>query len=272
MQSLLHPHLPVQASEGAVLRGKAMQEYLLQLREALQTYRDISPVHLLVLNEADWASRVKSPYGFAFQRTSLKEGLYLFLPKHYPDRLLWRLREVLVPAIRAAGVRAPSQPGDFLDLNLGHEYAHAVAVTWGLRTRVKWVDEFLANYLFLLALRVARPDLYPVVKAWNQIVARLTPRETSLGSYGSKPKGLVDQLWFQGQFTLEADRLVEEKGDELLRGLLSAAPLKKSTVHKLLVGLEPGLKEWFASFAPQRQKLSQAVDEPVGWDELGGQS
>ena len=268
MQTLLHPQLPTQASEGAVLRGKAMQEYLLQLRGVLEPYRAIPPVHLLVLNETDWASRVKSPYGFAFQRTSLKEGLYLFLPKHYPDRLLWRLREVLVPAVKAS-VKAPSQPSDFLDLNLGHEYAHAVAVTWGLRTRVKWVDEFLANYLFLLALQAARPDLYPVVKTWSQIIAHLVPRETSLGSYESKPKGLVDQLWFQGQFTLEAARLVEEKGDELLRGLLEAAPLKKSTVHKLLVGLEPGLREWFASFAPSKQKLTQPLGEPIEWEKLG---
>lgn len=270
MQALFHPDLPTQASEGAVLRAKAMQEYLLDLREKLEPYHPIPPVHLLVLNETDWASRVKSPYGFAFQRTSLKEGLYLFLPKHYPDRLLWRLREVLVPAIRAS-VKAPSQPSDFLDLNLGHEFTHAVAVAWGLRTRVKWVDEFLANYLFLLALHSARTDLYAVVKTWSEIIAHLTPRESSLGSYESKPKGLTDQLWFQGQFTLRAARLVETKGDALLRGLLEAAPLKKSTVHKLLVGLEPDLREWFASFAPQKQKLTQPVGEPIAWEELGVQ-
>jgi len=266
VQVLPHPHVPAQASEGAVLRARAMQQYLLELRATLNLYQPVPLVHLLVLNEADWSARVKHSYGFPFQRTSLKEGLYLFLPKHYPDRFVWRLREVLVPAIKLVG-RPPGQPGDFLDLNLGHEYAHAIAVAWGLRTRTKWVDEFLANYLYLLALKKALPDIYPEAKAWGQILAHLTPSEPSLGSYQSKPKGLNDQLWFQGQFTTEAANIVEAKGDALLRGLLEAAPLKKSAVHKLLVGLEPDLKEWFARFG--RKKALEALPEGIAWEELG---
>ena len=227
-----------------------MRDYLLVLRMGLTHYAEIPPVHLLVLDEADWKARARHPYGFPFQRTSLREGLYLFLPARYPDRLLWRLREALVPAIRKAG-RPPGQPNEFLDLSLGHEYAHAVAVARKLRTRVRWVDEFLANYLYLLALREALPELYPQAKQWGLLLAHLTPQEPSLGSYESKPNS--EQLWFQGQFTTEAARLLEEKGDALLRGLLEAAPLKKATVHRLLVGLEPHLRDWFASFAP-RQK------------------
>lgn len=268
MQALPHPYLPTQASVGAVLRARAMQEYLLELRRVLEPYKPVPPVHLLVMNEGDWKARAKNPYGFPFQRTSLKEGLYLFLPKHYPDRFIWRLREVLVPAIKIAG-RPPGQPGDFLDLNLGHEYAHAVAVAWQLRTRVKWVDEFLANYLYLLSLSQALPDLYPKAKAWGQLLAHLVPLEPSLGSYETKRKGLVDQLWFQGQFTTEAARQVEERGDALLRGLLEAAPLSKKTVHKVLVGLEPRFKEWFAQFARRKETLQALPEDQVGWERLG---
>lgn len=242
-----------------------MQEYLLGLRAALEPYRSVPPVHLMVLSEPDWRARNRNPYGFPFQRTSLKEGLYLFLPKHYPDRLVWRLREVLVPAIKLVG-KPPGQPSDFLDLNLGHEYAHAVAVAWKLRVRVKWVDEFLANYLYLLALQTALPELYPQAKTWGILLAHLTPGESSLGSYERKPKGLIDQLWFQGQFTTEAAKLVEDGGDALLKGLLRAAPLSKKTVHKVLVGLEPGLKEWFASFAPRKEGLE--VRGEVAWEDI----
>ncbi|GIW26570.1 hypothetical protein [Meiothermus sp.] len=267
MQALPHPHIPLQASEGSVLRARALQSYLLALREALSSYQAIPPVHLFVLNEPDWKARVKHPYGFPFQRTSLKEGLYLFLPARYPERFIWRLRETLVPAIKQAG-KPPGQPGDFLDLNLGHEFAHAVAVAWKLRTRVRWVDEFLANYLYLLALHQALPELYPKARQWGLLLSHLTPSEPSLGSYETKPKGLSDQLWFQGQFTLEAARLVEEHGDRLLRGLLQAAPLKKTTVHKLLVGLEPHLRDWFASFAPKNASSPKAGLQ-TDWEKLG---
>ncbi len=268
MQALPHPHIPLQASEGSVLRARAMQAYLLRVRSSLVRYREVPPVHLMVLDEADWKARVKHPYGFPFQRTSLREGLYLFLPARYPERLLWRLREALVPAIKKAG-RPPGQPNEFLDLNLGHEYAHAVAVAWKLRTRTRWVDEFLANYLYLLALNQSLPELYPQAKQWGVLLAHLTPSEPSLGTYETKPKGLSDQLWFQGQFTTEAARLVEEKGDALLRGLLEAAPLKKTTVHKLLVGLEPHLRDWFANFAPQKRLEPEEIEGALGWAGLG---
>lgn len=245
-----------------------MQTYLLTLRSSLTRYAEIPPVHLMALGEVDWAARVKHPYGFPFQRTSLQEGLYLFLPARYPERLIWRLRETLVPAIKRVG-KPPGQPGDFLDLNLGHEYAHAVAVAWKMRTRVRWVDEFLANYLYLLALRQALPELYPQAKQWGHLLAQLTPSESSLGSYESQPKRLSDQLWFQGQFTTEAAQLVEEKGDALLQDLLQATPLRKSTIHKLLVGLEPGLRDWFASFAPRNTLDARGAKAKLAWEALG---
>lgn len=174
------------------------------------------------------------------------------MPARYPERLLWRLREALVPAARQLG-EPLGQVEEFLDINLGHEYAHAVAVAWQLRVRVRWVDEFLANYLFLLALHQARPELYPEAKRWGRWLAALAPSQPSLGSYEGRARTLTDQLWFQGRFTTEAAELVEARGDGLLRGLLAAAPLGRSTVHKLLVSLEPSLREWFAGFAPRRR-------------------
>ncbi len=252
MLVLPHPHLPLQASKGAGLRARALQAYLLELRAALQPYAPIPPVHLLALDEPDWKARTRHPYGFPFQRTSLREGLYIFVPARYPERLLWRLREALVLAGKRLG-EPLGQVEAFLDINLGHEYAHAVAVAWGLRVRVRWVDEFLANYLFLLALQKARPELYPEARRWGRWLAALAPSQPSLGSYEARARTLADQLWFQGRFTTEAADLVEARGDELLRGLLAAAPLSRSTVHRLLVSLEPSLRAWFAGFAPKRR-------------------
>ncbi|RDI96185.1 hypothetical protein DV704_04545 [Meiothermus sp. QL-1] len=249
-----HPYLPLQASEGAVRRGRAMQGYLLELHRVLESYAPVPRVHLLVLDEADWKTRTRHPFGFPFQRTSLRAGLYVFWPARYPERLVWRLREALLPVVRRLGP-LPGPVEELLDLNLGHEYAHAVAVAWRWRTRVRWVDEFLANYLYLLALSRALPELYLTVQRWGCWLAALRPKEPSLGSYERKPKGLEDQLWFQGQFTAQAARLVEERGDGLLRGLLEAAPLRRATVHRVLLGLEPGLRDWFAIFAPKQETL-----------------
>ncbi|MER3480093.1 MAG: hypothetical protein C4327_06265 [Meiothermus sp.] len=262
MQALPHPAVPAWASSGAVLRAKALQGYLAELEGALKTHQAIPPVTVMVLGEADWRARTRHPYGFPFQRTSLKEGLYLFIPARYPERFVWRLREVFMPATRRVG-KLPGRVEHFLDLNLGHEYAHAVQVAWGLRTRVRWVDEFVANYLYLWALHKARPELYGQALAWGALVAGLAPQEPSLGSYDRKPHSLSDQLWFQGQFTTQAARLVESGGSQLLSGLLQAAPLKRSTVHKVLVGLEPSLREWFAGFAPKRRA------ERITWENLG---
>ncbi|WP_027892900.1 hypothetical protein [Calidithermus chliarophilus] len=267
MQALPHPDLPTQASEGSVLRARAMQGYLLELRSALEVYRPIPSIHLMVLNLEDWNARARNPYGFAFQRTSPSGGLFVFLPARYPERLLWRLREVLLPAAKQAGM--PGKVEEFLDLNLGHEYAHAVAVAWGLRTRVRWVDEFLANYLWLLALSRTNPDFFHLARAWGRTLTHLTPSDPQLGSYERKKPGFADQLWFQGRFTTLAAELAEKHADQLLKGLLEAAPLKRSTVHKVLVGLEPGFKQWFAEFSPSKQKAALPDGQAVEWENLG---
>jgi hypothetical protein len=249
-----------------VLRARAMQAYLLELRSALSRYRPIPSIHLMVLGQEDWNARARNPYGFAFQRTSPSGGLFVFFPACYPERLLWRLREVLLPAAKQAGL--PGGLEEFLDLNLGHEYAHAVAVAWGLRARVRWVDEFLANYLWLLALWQTNPGFFELARAWGHTLTHLTPSNPQLGSYERKKPGVSDQLWFQGQFTSLAAELVGKHQDRLLLGLLEAAPLRRSTVHKVLVGLEPGFKRWFAEFSPSRQKPS-SLEGGIEWENLG---
>ncbi len=231
------------------------------------------PVTLYVLGERDWRARLSYPYGLPFQRS--QGGLYpsllapapsdsqktsrelfyrgphagasphgvvlaLFLPLSYPERLLFRLREILLPL--------GPPPGDlegFLDLNLGHEYAHAVQVAWRLRTGARWLDEFFANYLFRLGLE-AHPHLVPLLLGWARYLARLEPKARSLSTY----EGLGEALWFQARFTLKAQELWEKDRDRLLREFLAAAPLDRRRGHRLLLSLYPDLKGWFQGFAP----------------------
>ncbi len=248
MHTLPHPHLPAHASSGHLLRAKALQDYLAAVHAALAAYREIPPVTLYVLDEAAWGRYSRYPYGFAFQRTGPAGVLEVFAPARYPERLLTRLAEVFLEAARA-GARLPGPPRAFLDLTLAHEYAHAAAIAWRLRVRVRWIDEFIANYLYVLALAQQHPERYQSARAWATFTAHLTPTRTDLGGYERYPrKPLQDQLWFQGQFTAFAAHLIETDGDRLLRALLAQAPLKRSTIHRVLVQLEPRFRGWFARF------------------------
>ena len=242
MRAHPHPHLPAFFSEGGALRAKALQGYLLSLREVYVRYAPLPPVRLFVLSEKDWRARLPYPYGLPFQHAG-PEGLSVYAPLTYPERLLHRLREVLLPL-----GPPPGEIPAFLDLNLGHEYAHAVQVAWRLRTGARWLDEFVANYLFLLGLRRARPDLAEGLLAWSEHLARLAPEKRRLSDYERRRGGLEGALWFQARFTLMAQALLEKDGDGLLLALLEAAPLDRKRGHRLLVERYPELREWFRGF------------------------
>ncbi len=242
MKTLPHPHIPVFASEGGTLRAKSLRDYLLELREVYLSYAPVPPVTLYVLSERDWRSHLPYPYGLPFQRA---EGgrLFLYAPLTYPERLLHRFREVLLPL-----GPPPMEIPAFLDLNLGHEYAHALQVAWRLRTGARWLDEFLANYLFLLGLKRARPDLLQGLLEMCLYLSDLEPEKRSLSTYERRRGDLKSALWFQAQFTLKAQELLETKGDSLLKACLEAAPLDRKKGHGLLLALDPELKAWFAAF------------------------
>lgn len=242
LHALPHAHLPAFASKGAVLRAEGLRAYLLSLRGAYLPYAPVPPVVLYVLSEREWRAQLPYPYGLPFQRS---EGgsLALYAPFTYPERLLHRIREVLLPL----GL-PPGEVAAFLDLNLGHEYAHALQVAWRLRTGVRWLDELFANYLFLLGLERARPELAEVLLAWSRYLARLDPERKSLSAYERRRGDLKGALWFQARFTLKAKEILEEGGDRLLQSFLAAAPLDRKKGHRLLLSLHPELRDWFAAF------------------------
>ncbi|WP_457630452.1 hypothetical protein [Oceanithermus sp.] len=248
LRRLPHPHLPAEHSPGGRLRALELQRFLAHLHDALAPIRPIPPVTIYVLDEHDWRRFTRLPYGYPFQRSRPGEGFGVFAPLRYPDRLLERLTGVFAEAARRGG-KVPGPLAVFLDLMIAHEYAHAVAVAWGLRARVRWVDEFLANYLYMLALHRADPELYAQARAWAELAARLRPRRRSLSGFERYPRRpLAEQLWFQGVFTLQAARMVETSGDGFVRKLLELAPFSRRDVHKKLLAAEPGLKDFFRVF------------------------
>ncbi len=248
LRRLPHPHVPAEYSPGGRLRSVELQRFLARLHDALEPIRPIPPVTLYVLDEHDWRRFTRLPYGYPFQRSKPGEGYAVFAPLRYPDRLLERLERVFAEAARRGG-RLPGPLAVFLDLMIAHEYAHAVAVAWGLRARVRWVDEFLANYLYMLALHRTDRELYAQARAWAELARWLEPQRRSLSGFERYPRRpLAEQLWFQGVFTLEAARTIEESGDRFVRRLLAAAPLSRRDLHRKLLAAEPGLKAFFRVF------------------------
>jgi hypothetical protein len=224
----------------------ALQEYLSNLYTVLVVYQPILPVQLWVLAEGDWRAKLRQPYGFPFQTSAAESSLFptqnkvdsqaaVYGARFYPDRLLWRLREVLLPAAKAVG-GLPSSIPEFIDLSLGREYARAVGSNWKLRTRAKATDEAIASYIFLLALHSVYPELYGKALRWATLLGQLIPSDPE-DQEGKK--GYTDQLWFQGQALARAAGWVEASGDGPLKELLAAAPLSKKGGVKLMKGFDP---------------------------------
>jgi hypothetical protein len=282
--------LPVGGSSHLERRVHSLREYLASLHEALESHlkRPLNPVRLMVLNETDWRGTNPYPYGFTFFRR-LKDGSgMIFAPADYPGSLLWVFRALLT----RASIKPNSSLEMFLDLTLGHELGHAVADQLGLRTGVRWLDEFVATYVYLAALKLAMPDMLETVMQWGHALSetklecalanpelikpsgqrkRVTKRRAAraedilvqrrdLGAfeYPLVRLPLANQAWYQARFTLFAYELLQKHDLEFIRRLLEIVPISRGrgSVSRAIVKLEPRFKTWFASFGDANQNAA----------------
>jgi hypothetical protein len=264
------------------VRAHALRTYLSDLHVALEkgVRRSLEPVRLLVLTQTDWTSAAPYPYGFTFFRR-LKDGSgVIFAPADYPGNLLWVFRAVVV----RSSISAPGNIEEFLDYTLGHELGHAIADQCGLRTRVRWLDEFLATYLYLAALRDAHPEALQKILSWGEIFSTSSLECALADSVLTKPGGskarvntrratrakdatlertdlgafeyplvrlpLANQAWYQARFTLYAADLLERRGWAFVHDALEVLPNSsgRGSISRAVVKLEPGFRTWFKSF------------------------
>ncbi len=245
--------VPALHSSGARRRTAQLQRFLTPLERAARVALGVDGApHLLVANARDWRRLCSYPYGFPFTRTS-RGRLSLLAAADYPPRLTRRFDDVLLRAGRA-GVGAPGDVSEFLDLLVGHEWGHTVANRAGLRTRVRWLDELMASYLFAAALEAgglgaARPRL----AAWARVqVAGAAQERAPLDSfeYPRSRMGLGRLLWFQGVLTERALELARSSGWGFARALAERLPVAdRGLLARTLVELEPGFRDWLASLA-----------------------
>ena len=253
-------------SKGARLRAAQLQRFLSELQAGSAAHLGtLSGAELLVVSRRDWQRLFSYPYGLPFTRTHKAEqgpSVSIVAAADYPPRMLRRWDDILVRSAQA-GEGAPGDVREFLDLLIGHEWGHAAANLSGLRSRVKWLDEFMATYLFLTALEAAHLDAVKErFTAWARVqVAGTTVKRADLGSF-EYPRGRLNfdnLLWFQGIFTLRAAELLEERGwdfPEAMRERLVDRKLDRGEVARLLLEVEPSFREWFTVFASSEEVSS----------------
>lgn len=254
LQTRPDPLLGARHSRGAQRRTAQLQTFLKTLQEiAVDRLGTPAGTELVVLNASDWRRLVRYPYGLPFVRTRPKgAGVSILAAADYPPRLLRRFDAVVLRAARA-GEAAPGDVREFLDLLVGHEWGHAAANLSDLRSRVVWLDELLATYLFLAALRDSGgATLYDRFLQWARLeVAGSAVERLDLGTF-EYPRGRLkfdNALWFQGVFTLRAAELLEARGWEFPQAMRGVHTFGRGEVASLLLEVEPSFREWFMVFS-----------------------
>ena len=245
---------PARFSKGAQRLAAQLRRFLGELQAGAAPHLgEVSDAELLVVSRRDWQKLFSYPYGLPFTRTQ-KGGVSIVAAADYPPRMLRRWDDILVRSA-LAGEDAPGDVREFLDLLIGHEWGHAAANRAGLRVRVKWMDEFMATYLFLAALEGAQLDAVKErFTAWARLqVAGTTVKRADLGAF-EYPRGKLDfgnLLWFQGVFTLRAAELLAARGWDFpaaLRERLQGKKMDRGDVSRLLLEIEPSFRGWFVVF------------------------
>ncbi len=250
--------VPARHSAGARTRARQLQAFLRPLQAAAAPVLEPEgSMTLIVAGASDWRRLCNYPYGLPFTRNGPGgASAAIMAAADYQPRFVRRFDAMLLEAGRA-GRRAPAHIGEFVDLMVGHEWGHAAANLSGLRTRVKWLDELLASYLFVAALHATgQGEMLERLTEWTRLqVAGTSAFRGDLADfeYPRTRAGWGKLLWYQGVFTERALELVPERGWDFPLRLREALPVSdRGELARSLVAVEPSFKPWFAVFGRSR--------------------
>lgn len=259
MRPLEDELVPARHSAGARTRARQLQAFLRPLQAAAAPVLEPEgSMTLIVANSGDWRRLCNYPYGLPFTRNGPKgASAAIMAAADYQPRFVRRFDEMLMEAGRA-GFRAPAQVAEFVDLMVGHEWGHAAANLSGLRTRVRWLDELIASYLFVAALHATeQTQMLERLGEWTQLqIAGTAAFRGDLADfeYPRSRAGWSKLLWYQGVFTERALELVEERGWSFPLALRAALPAAhRGELARSLVAVEPSFKPWFAVFGTPKE-------------------
>ncbi len=176
LEGLALEGIDLHCSQNSKRRAEQLRQFLLGLhtQEIHELWQE-GRLELLVLNRSDWQKLYRYPYGLPFTRNQPKKEdkapkVSIILSASYPERMLAKFNDIYLEAAKE-GYTAPSKNvTEFLDMLSGHEWGHAIANLSGLRTGLRWFDEFLATYIYLLALDSSgQEDLKARFLAWSAV-------------------------------------------------------------------------------------------------------
>lgn len=249
------PGLSVSHSEGARRRAGQLSAWLGKLHApAAAALRPRGEVRLLVANSRDWQRLCNYTYGLPFTRNQ-PEHASVVVAADYPERFLKRFDAALLGAGHA-GIAPPGPLTEFLDLLVGHEWGHAIANVSGLRTYLRWLDELIATYVFVTALREAGEERnVALLERWAELQIA-AGQEGTVGGWPldgfEYPRGrtpLQRLLWYQGTFTQRALELSAARGWDFPLALAEILPsADRGELARSLLAVEPSFRPWFAVF------------------------
>jgi len=134
-----------------------------------------------------------------------------------------------------------------------HELGHTQLSSFGLDTKQKWFNEFMASYLGYDYMRVGEPNMAII---WDNIMRAgfegYVPNHKTLDELNELyfGVGVGDYVWFQNAFQERIKEVYAAKGLDFIRLVkdkLSDSSLKPETANELLGVLEvvePGFFRW----------------------------
>lgn len=236
------PQVPVaRYSAGSRRRAAQLQAFLRLLKPQLAPIGDVTVPQLLVLSKTAWRQLSSIPYESAHLRTK-KPGLDVLVPAAYPERFLHRFDDLLLKAGQSE-LKIPGELSEFLDLLVAETWLLGVVKRSGLGTRLAWLDELSANYLFLLCLEGAGlSDLAGRLRQWWAV--ELAGGEPVAINTTGRRLGFARRRWIHGCLGLRAAELSTSGWAFGLALQQAAKPSNKVAMLQVLITLEPGFESW----------------------------
>lgn len=245
-------------SKGYLDRAELMSK---QIENAKLFYSDSLnidvQIKIALLDTTDYNSiSTGLPYGLPFVNSGL-----IFQPA---DISIGAVKEMYAPFestasqelisnLKNAGFEYKDALNFMVDLIGLHEIGHTLVYSYGLDTKQKWFNEFMASYFGYAYMKIKEPKMAVV---WDNIMQAgfesYVPKHRTLNEFNELyvGVGVGDYVWFQNAFQERIRDVYSKKGLHFIRLVkekLSDSSFQPKTSIELLESLEeiePGFIKW----------------------------
>jgi hypothetical protein len=244
-------------------RAVFLQEFLTgELSFVQQRLRISVPLTLAVLDERQWPLAERElPYAMPSVHgdppIALVAANWAAAKDFYPTAEVagnpTLLREIA--RHRLTWDQANAQTGDLLS---AHELGHAVIDAYGIVPGSRWLDEFLASYVWYAYMRERRPEqlwLFDVLQAGNQL--ERPQRFVTLTELDKNYRAIVESDlqtnnygWYQGQLIERVRKIYPVRGFDFLKEVRAAFPpgeapqLGSDETLRRIERIDPSFGDW----------------------------